>query len=357
MARLSGATWAQPWTGQSASYGGINASGNVNAFDPSLNQIGAVPYVAWDEDVSTAPGTGSEIRVARLVGGSTWQQPAGGASPINETPGSAVQEPSLGETGGVPFVSWQEEPGATNTDVRASRLEPEFSRLTAIPSSTTATLTVDVLTFGIPYPIGFQFGAALERATATSFAPAGRDRVTISQQAGGLSQARRYQFRPFAIAGVPAPRVFGPTGTFTTLDTTAAVMSRFRISPTAFRAAARGGSIAQRRRRPGARVSYRLSERATVTFRVERAAKGRRVGRRCRPQTRRNRSRRSCRRYVTLRGSFRRAGKAGANRFRFTGRLRRRKLRPGSYRLRARAVDTAGNRSRIARKRFRIVRR
>ncbi len=94
-----------------------------------------------------------------------------------------------------------------------------------------------------------------------------------------------------------------------------------------------------------------------MTFRVERAAKGRRVGRRCRPQTRRNRSRRPCRRYVTLRGSFRRAGKAGANRFRFTGRLRRRKLRPGSYRLRARAVDTAGNRSRIARKRFRIVRR
>ena len=359
VARLSGATWVQPWTGQSPAYGGINAASDVYAFDPSLSQIGAVPYVAWDENVSTAPDTGSEIRVARLVGGSTWQQPVGGASPINEVPNSSVQEPSLGETGGVPFVSWQENAGAS-TDARVSRLEPEFSRPTAIPSSTAATLNVEVLTFGIPYPIGSQFGAALERETATSVAPAGSDRVTISQQAGGLSPATGYQFRPFAIAGVPAPRVFGPTGTFTTLaavDAIAPVMSRYRIFPTAFPAAPRGASIAGRRRRPGARVRYNLSERATVTFRVERAAKGRRVGRRCRPQTRRNRSRRPCTRYVTLRGSFTHRGKAGANSFRFTGRLRRRKLRPSSYRLQARAVDAAGNRSPVARKRFRIVTR
>jgi hypothetical protein len=38
-------------------------------------------------------------------------------------------------------------------------------------------------------------------------------------------------------------------------------------------------------------------------------------------------------RYVRLKGSFRRPGVAGANQFRFTGRLRKKALRPGRYRL------------------------
>jgi hypothetical protein len=41
-------------------------------------------------------------------------------------------------------------------------------------------------------------------------------------------------------------------------------------------------------------------------------------------------------------GSFTHADVAGANRFRFTGRVGGRKLRPGSYRLRAVARNAAG---------------
>jgi hypothetical protein len=139
-------------------------------------------------------------------------------------------------------------------------------------------------------------------------------------------------------------------------DATPAAFTNYRLSPTVFRAAARGPSTAARR--PiGTRVSYVLSERATVTFRVERAAKGRRVRGRCRRPTPRNRGHRPCRRYVLLAGSFRDAGEPGANRFRFRGRLRGRKLPRGSYRLRARPVDVAGNPSPVARRAFRIVRR
>ena len=119
-------------------------------------------------------------------------------------------------------------------------------------------------------------------------------------------------------------------------DTTPPALTGYALSPNVFRAAAGGASVAQRRPL-GTRVTYRLSERATVTFRVERAAKGRR--------------------WVTMRGRFSHAGKAGANRFRFRGSLRGRRLRPGIYRLRARAVDAAGNASPIARKPFRVVRR
>jgi Tol biopolymer transport system component len=104
----------------------------------------------------------------------------------------------------------------------------------------------------------------------------------------------------------------------------------------AFAAAPRGGSIAARVR-TGKRVAYTLSEPATTTFTVERRRPGR-------P------------RWVRLRGSFSHAGIQGRNSFKFTGRLRGRRLPPGTYRLVAVARDSAGNKSATARATFRIVR-
>ena len=65
---------------------------------------------------------------------------------------------------------------------------------------------------------------------------------------------------------------------------------------------------------------------------------------------------RRCTRYVRVRGSFTHDGQAGLNRFKFTGRLRGRTLRPGRYRLVAAASNAAGNRSKPRRTKFRIVR-
>jgi hypothetical protein len=93
-----------------------------------------------------------------------------------------------------------------------------------------------------------------------------------------------------------------------------------------------------------------------VRFTVERARPGRRVRGRCVKPTRRNRTRRKCTRYVRQRGSFTVAAGAGETRFRFTGRLRGRKLRPGRYRLVAVATDDTGKRSAPKRARFTIVR-
>jgi len=129
-----------------------------------------------------------------------------------------------------------------------------------------------------------------------------------------------------------------------------------RIVPQAFAPLSRGNSIVSQRSR-GATVRYTLSEAARVRFSVQRRTTGRRVGRRCVKTTRRNRSRRRCTRFVRVRGSFTHAGAAGRNRFRFSGRVRRRALGTGRYRLVARAVDPAGNRSRVRRAGFRIVRR
>jgi hypothetical protein len=133
-------------------------------------------------------------------------------------------------------------------------------------------------------------------------------------------------------------------------DTTKPILSALSLSPKRFRAARSGRVIASS---VGTTISYTLSEAAAVKFRIER----RRVRGRCAKPSRPHRRAKGCTRYTTLRGSFTHQGQAGANKLRFTGRLKGRKQQPGRYRLRATATDPAGNKSPPKRSRFRIIRR
>jgi hypothetical protein len=83
----------------------------------------------------------------------------------------------------------------------------------------------------------------------------------------------------------------------------------------------------------GATVRFTLSEEASVRFTVQR---------------------KRGRRFRKLRGSFKHAGQAGANQVRFTGFLRGKPLRRGSYRLVATPTDGAGNKGAARRVGFRI---
>lgn len=186
-------------------------------------------------------------------------------------------------------------------------------------------------------------GTALDSVRSVTVSPDGSSAYVASYNSAALAVFDRLP----DTAGQPQPSSF---------DTVRPVLRGLSVSPARFRAARRGPSIAAAR--PiGARVSFRLSEAARVTFRVERAVRGRRVRGRCVKLKRSNRSAKRCTRHKTLGGSFSRSGRAGANRAKFTGRLRGRKLAPGKYRLRAVATDAAANRSRAQRDRFRIVRR
>jgi hypothetical protein len=108
----------------------------------------------------------------------------------------------------------------------------------------------------------------------------------------------------------------------------------FELQPPAAPAPAPGGDSAAdtlapvisgfRARR--ARVSYRISEKAGVTVRVQRRLSGRRA------------------RFRTL-GSVKRSAVKGANRLRLSRRIRAKLARPGRYRAVIVAVDAAGNRS------------
>ena len=148
--------------------------------------------------------------------------------------------------------------------------------------------------------------------------------------------------------GTPATRQFSVR-----VDTVAPAIANFRLSPNVFRAARSGPALAAL---VGTRVSVRLSEAATVTFRVARILPGRRVGGRCVRPTAHNRSRPSCTRSVRLRGRIVRELAPGTSRLRYRGRLRGRALQPGRYRLLVRARDDAENLSSQRRAPFVIVR-
>ena len=125
------------------------------------------------------------------------------------------------------------------------------------------------------------------------------------------------------------------------------------LSPTTF-AALRGPTALAARRRYGT-SSYALNEAASVRFSVIQPQPGRKArGGRCVTPTKRNRKAGKCTRLLTIPGSFVQTARAGTNRFRFTGRLRGRRLTPGGYRLVA--TPTAGGKAgRAASASFRII--
>jgi hypothetical protein len=163
------------------------------------------------------------------------------------------------------------------------------------------------------------------------------------------------------VVTTPDGSASSPDVTFTTANIRAAV-SRLRVSPRKFSLAGRrvhgrcvkptkknsAGAHCRRAIRLG--VSYTLNVGGTVTFTLQRIVPGRKVGSRCVKPTAKNKRRPKCTRVVTMRGRITRAGKAGANRFTFNGRIGGHTLGPGSYRLSA--TPGGGKVTRVA---FRIV--
>jgi len=121
------------------------------------------------------------------------------------------------------------------------------------------------------------------------------------------------------------------------LDKVKPTIGSLRLSARRFRAARAGKALVAA---VGTRVRYVLSEAATLTVTVERLRKTRTGGRR----------------YVRERGKVTVKAAAGPGAFTYRGRLGRRALKPGTYRMVLVAKDKAGNKSTTKRASFRIVR-
>lgn len=113
--------------------------------------------------------------------------------------------------------------------------------------------------------------------------------------------------------------------------------------------AVRGASFP--RGRGALTLVFDLSEPGTLRFAVQRAFSGRRKGEAC---VRRRRTGKRCKGWAPV-GSFTRPAVAGANTVRFAGRLARRLLPKGSYRIVMVARDAAGNAAAPVRRTFRVL--
>lgn len=222
--------------------------------------------------------------------------------------------------------------------VESQVFTPRPNEVNAIPVNLPVKNTVEVVN-GEPVEVVDYLGISLLDLNSTAPAATGTSSENLSYIAPALRQGREAiqdgampNARVLVNGEYQAAAAGGGGGGGAGADTVAPALTRFGLSRNRFRAAGRGGSLAAAK--VGTTIRYRLSEASTVTFRVRRKGSKK-----------------------PLKGSFAHKGKAGANKARFTGRLRRRKLRPGSYVLAATSKDAAGNTAKVKRLRFRIVRR
>jgi secreted trypsin-like serine protease len=167
---------------------------------------------------------------------------------------------------------------------------------------------------------------------------------TVGVQATGSTPADTAESRR-TISVSPPPDVDGPV-----FASASASPAKFRVDRSG--AAERPVSAAAK----GTTLRYRLSEAAHVVVTIARTQPGRRAGKRCVKQTRRNRTKRRCTRSVNF-GSFAVDAGAGAGSHAFSGRIGRRSMKPGSYRATLVGTDAAGNSSKKKTLRLKVVRR
>ncbi len=107
----------------------------------------------------------------------------------------------------------------------------------------------------------------------------------------------------------------------------------------------------------GTTFSFSLNERASVTFTFTEPAGGRKVGKTCVAQTKKNKQKQRCTRTVVA-GTLTFSAHAGTNKVRFEGVIpKHKKLGPGSYILLVTATNAAGQHSSTRSLRFTIANR
>jgi len=128
-------------------------------------------------------------------------------------------------------------------------------------------------------------------------------------------------------------------------DTIAPTLSKVAFAPRRFRAA------------KGSALRFILSEPATLAVKVERLSRGRRSGTRCRKETAKLRRRHAkpCTRGTKLTTLTKTGLAAGAGKTRFRAKIKKKTLKPGTYRATLIATDAAGNRSKHIATRFYVA--
>jgi hypothetical protein len=87
-----------------------------DANEPWITDVGGVPYVAFVQDISGSP---SQIDVEHWdAGQGTWVDDS--ASPLNVSTSEIALQPSIADVGGVPYVAFQETPDPASSPSTSS---------------------------------------------------------------------------------------------------------------------------------------------------------------------------------------------------------------------------------------------
>ena len=341
------------------------AAGDDASSDPSISADGAA--VAFETNAPNLGGTSSGDRVVlrRPAAGSTvLVSRADGVGGAPLAAGESATDAGISGDGSCAVFESDAGtllPAGVSADftrihvrvlARECPFDPPETAITTGPSGTVAT-PANTFAFASDEP-GSRFECRLDGAPFTA---CGTPLTTAALADGAhLFEARATDAAGFQDA-TPAQRAFSvrravPRDTTRPrLTSVSLTRKRFRVGPKATAVAA-----ATRRSPIGTTVRYTLSETATVRMVIARRESGRRVGSSCRKATRALRKRKRCTRFVA-RGTLRRASRAGANRVAFSGRIGRRALPRGTYRMTLTATDPAGNRSAARTLRFTVLKR
>jgi len=132
---------------------------------------------------------------------------------------------------------------------------------------------------------------------------------------------------------------------------------KFRVSPKATAKIASKKKPKKKKKSPrGTKISFTLNTTATVTVTIEQKIKGRKVGKKCVKATRKNRRKKACTRLVKRGQLVREDLAAGRQTIPFSGRIGRKALKLGGYRVVLQASTATDSSNRPTRP-FRIVKR
>ncbi len=183
---------------------------------------------------------------------------------------------------------------------------------------------------------GGTLSSALSALTSRTFASAGKYAVTLTAVNNGCSTSLIYNGQTTLCNGSPQ------AAKTIEVDTPPWITS-MKVSP----------SKVSRK----TKIKFKLTEGATVTFKVQKPQSGRVVGGACKKLTKKNKSAKKCTRWSTASRNFTAKGRANkTTRVKFTGKVKKKKLKRGSYRLYATAKDSAGQVGPVATAKFKIRR-
>jgi limonene-1,2-epoxide hydrolase len=281
-------------------------------------------------------------------------------APMPGSPAIAAGDPGCLDLAGMALVTDQRgvpRPQGAACDIGAYEVAPPSastgaaSAISAVGAHLAATVTPN----SGDAAVHFDYGTTSAYGSQTAVQHlAGVTASPVATTLSGLSAHTTYHFR--VVATSPDGTAVGADRTFTTAAG-GAVVRGVMLSPTAFAAAPNGPSAlaARLHRRYGTKATFTLNEPADVRFTVVQPQPGRvaRSGRCVKPTPKSRRAPR-CTRLRGLHGSFTRSGAAGANHFRFSGRLAGHKLKLGRYKLVA-TPRTGGKPGPAASAAFRII--